>query len=107
MSPVVLLAQQPSAVGLGACDVVKAGHWLRVGGMALTAAVIIVTTLVVMTTGRTPTALALICALVAAGLLGIATPNELFAGLSNGGVVTIAAMLVIAKGVLHTAWCRA
>jgi Na+/H+ antiporter NhaD/arsenite permease-like protein len=70
--------------------------------MALTAAVIIVVTLVVMTTGRTPAVLALICALVAAGLLGIATPNELFAGLSNGGVVTIAAMLVIAKGVLHT-----
>jgi di/tricarboxylate transporter len=70
--------------------------------MALIAAVIIVITLVVMTTGRTPAVLALICALVAAGLLGIATPNELFAGLSNGGVVTIAAMLVIAKGVLHT-----
>ncbi|MEE6163693.1 MULTISPECIES: SLC13 family permease [unclassified Mycolicibacterium] len=70
--------------------------------MALTAAVIIVITLIVMTTGRTPAVLALMCALVAAGLLGIATPSELFAGLSNGGVVTIAAMLVIAKGVLHT-----
>ena len=46
--------------------------------------------------------LALICALVAAGVLGIATPAELFGGLSNGGVITIAAMLVIAKGVMHT-----
>lgn len=59
-------------------------------------------TLVVMTTGRIPAVLALICALVAAGAIGIATPAELFAGLSNGGVITIAAMLVIAKGVLHT-----
>lgn len=70
--------------------------------MALTAAVIVTLALVVMTTGTVPAVLALICALVAAGLLGIATPAELFAGLSNGGVITIAAMLVIAKGVLHT-----
>ncbi len=75
--------------------------------MALVAAVIVVLTLVAMTTGRTPPAvLALICALVAAGLLGIATPAELFAGLSNAGVITVAAMLVIAKGVLHTGWCH-
>lgn len=70
--------------------------------MAIAAAVIVVITLAVMTTGRTPAVLALICALVVAGLLGIATPSELFGGLSNGGVITIAAMLVIAKGVLHT-----
>ena len=70
--------------------------------MALVAAVIVVLTLVAMTTGRTPAVLALICALVAAGLIGIATPAELFAGLSNSGVITVAAMLVIAKGVLHT-----
>ncbi|BDY31663.1 SLC13 family permease [Mycolicibacterium mageritense] len=70
--------------------------------MALVAAVIVVATLVAMTTGRAPAVLALICALVAAGLLGIATPSELFGGLSNAGVITIAAMLVIAKGVLHT-----
>ncbi|CAN5201161.1 SLC13 family permease [soil metagenome] len=70
--------------------------------MAIVAAVIVVLTLAVMTTGRTPAVLALICALVTAGLLGIATPAELFGGLSNGGVITIAAMLVIAKGVLHT-----
>jgi di/tricarboxylate transporter len=70
--------------------------------MAVVAAVIVVVTLIAMTTGRAPAVLALICALVAAGLLGIATPAELFAGLSNGGVITIAAMLVIAKGVLYT-----
>ena len=63
---------------------------------------IVIVTLIVMTTGRAPAVLALTCALVAAGLLGIATPAQLFGGLSNGGVITIAAMLVIAKGVLHT-----
>lgn len=70
--------------------------------MAIVAAVIVIATLIAMTTGRTPAVLALICALVTAGLLGIATPSELFGGLSNGGVITIAAMLVIAKGVMHT-----
>lgn len=70
--------------------------------MTILAAVIVVVTLIVMTTGRQPAVLALICALVVAGLAGIATPAELFAGLSNGGVITIAAMLVIAKGVLYT-----
>jgi len=68
----------------------------------IVAAVIVIVTLIVMTSGRAPAVLALICALVVAGLLGIATPAELFGGLSNGGVITIAAMLVIAKGVLHT-----
>ena len=70
--------------------------------MAVVAAVIVIATLIMMTTGRVPAALALICALVVAGLIGVATPAQLFAGLSNGGVITIAAMLVIAKGVLHT-----
>ncbi|BBY60688.1 SLC13 family permease [Mycolicibacterium sarraceniae] len=70
--------------------------------MTLLAAVIVVVTLIVMTTGRQPAVLALICALVVAGLAGIATPAQLFGGLSNGGVITIAAMLVIAKGVRHT-----
>ena len=70
--------------------------------MPVAAAVIVIVTLIVMTTGRAPAVLALTCALVAAGLLGIATPAQLFGGLSNGGVITIAAMLVIAKGVLHT-----
>ncbi len=73
--------------------------------MALIAALIVVVTLVVMTTGAVPAVLALTTALVVAGVVGIATPAELFAGLSNGGVITIAAMLVIAKGVLHTGGC--
>ena len=52
--------------------------------MPIIAAVIVVITLAVMTTGRVPAVLALVCALVVAGLVGIATPDELFAGLSNG-----------------------
>ena len=40
----------------------------------IVAAVIVLLTLVVMTTGRAPAVLALICALVAAGAVGIATP---------------------------------
>ena len=70
--------------------------------MAAAAALIVLVTLVVMTTGRVPAVLALASALVIAGLLGIARPDELFAGLSNGGVITVAAMLVIAKGVMST-----
>ncbi len=70
--------------------------------MEIVAAVIVLLTLAAMTTGRVPAVLALICALVTAGLLRIATPAALFSGLSNGGVITIAAMLVIAKGILHT-----
>jgi len=56
----------------------------------------------VIVSGRVPAVLALICALLVAGFLEIATPSELFAGLSNSGVITIAAMLVIAKGVFYT-----
>ena len=37
-----------------------------------------------------------------AGLLGIAPAAELFAGLSNAGVITVGGMLVIAKGVVQT-----
>ncbi|EME22098.1 SLC13 family permease [Rhodococcus triatomae] len=70
--------------------------------MAVVAALIVIVTLVVMTTGAVPAVLALTTALVVAGVVGIATPAELFAGLSNSGVITIAAMLVIAKGVLRT-----
>lgn len=70
--------------------------------MTILAAVIVIVTLIVMTTGTLPAVLALICALLVAGLAGVATPAELFSGLSNSGVITIAAMLVIAKGVLYT-----
>ncbi len=70
--------------------------------MQVLAAIIVVVTLAVIVSGRAPAVLCLICALVVAGFAGIAKPSELFAGLSNGGVITIAAMLVIAKGVFYT-----
>ena len=70
--------------------------------MQVLAAVIVVVTLAVIVSGRAPAVLCLICALIVAGFAGIAKPSELFAGLSNGGVITIAAMLVIAKGVFYT-----
>jgi di/tricarboxylate transporter len=70
--------------------------------MPIVAAIIVVITLAVIVSGRAPAVLALICALLVAGFLGIAKPSELFAGLANGGVITIAAMLVIAKGVFYT-----
>lgn len=70
--------------------------------MQVLAAVIVIVTLAVIVSGRVPAVLCLVCALVVAGFAGIAKPSELFAGLSNGGVITIAAMLVIAKGVFYT-----
>jgi di/tricarboxylate transporter len=70
--------------------------------MQVLAAIIVVVTLAVIVSGRVPAVLCLICALVVAGFAGIATPAELFAGMANGGVITIAAMLVIAKGVFYT-----
>ena len=70
--------------------------------MPIVAAIIVVVTLAAIVSGRAPAILCLICALLVAGFLGIAKPSELFAGLSNGGVITIAAMLVIAKGVFYT-----
>lgn len=70
--------------------------------MQVLAAVIVIVTLAVIVSGRVPAVLCLICALIVAGLAGIAKPSELFAGLSNSGVITIAAMLVIAKGVFYT-----
>ena len=70
--------------------------------MPAIAAIIVLIALIAIVSGRVPPVLALICALLVAGFIGIATPRELFAGLSNGGVITIAAMLVIAKGVFYT-----
>ncbi|HEY7858248.1 MAG TPA: SLC13 family permease [Candidatus Nanopelagicales bacterium] len=66
------------------------------------AGVLVVMTLVVMASGRVPPVLALGCCLAIAGLLRIASPEELFSGLSNSGVITVAGMLVIAKGVVRT-----
>lgn len=70
--------------------------------MIYLAAVIVVLTLVAMASGKVPPVLALATGISVAALAGIAEPSQLFAGLSNGGVVTVAAMLVIAKGVIHT-----
>ena len=66
------------------------------------AAIIVISTLIAMTSGKVPALLALGTGLAVAGLLGIATPAELSAGLSNGGVITVGAMLVIAKGIVQT-----
>jgi di/tricarboxylate transporter len=70
--------------------------------MPILAAIIVVVTLAVIVSGKAPAILVLICGLLVAGFLKIATPMELFGGLSNSGVITIAAMLVIAKGVFYT-----
>src|SRR5215471_17291637 len=66
------------------------------------AAVLVVAALVAMASGWFDPVLSLMVALIIAGLLGIAPPDRLFAGLSNAGVITVAAMLVIARGVVQT-----
>ena len=70
--------------------------------MIYLAAFIVIATLVAMASGKVPPVLALATGLAAAGLTGVATASELFAGLSNGGVITVAGMLVIAKGIVQT-----
>ena len=70
--------------------------------MIVVAAILVVATLVVMTAGWVKPVVALGSAIVIAGLLGIAPARELFGGLSNGGVITVGAMLVIAKGIVQT-----
>jgi di/tricarboxylate transporter len=66
------------------------------------AAVLVVATLVAMASGKFDPVLSLMVALIVAGILGIAPPDRLLAGLSNAGVVTVAAMLVIARGIVQT-----
>ena len=70
--------------------------------MLLLSIAVVVGTLVAMASGKIPPTLALATAIAIAGIFQLAPPEELFAGLSNGGVITVAAMLVIAKGVIHT-----
>lgn len=70
--------------------------------MIYLAAAIVIATLIAMASGRVPPVFALGCAISIAALTGIAEPSALFAGLSNGGIITVAAMLVIAKGVIYT-----
>jgi di/tricarboxylate transporter len=66
------------------------------------AAVLVAATLFAMASGKFDPVLSLMVALIVAGILGIAPPNRLLSGLSNAGVITVAAMLVIAKGVVQT-----
>jgi di/tricarboxylate transporter len=68
----------------------------------IVAGAIVVATLVVMTTGVVNPVLALASALVIAGILRIAPSSQLYSGLSNPGVITVGAMLVVAKGVVQT-----
>lgn len=70
--------------------------------MIVLGAVIVVLTLVAMASGKVPPVLALGTGLAVAGLSGVTPTSDLFAGLSNGGVITVAAMLVIAKGIVAT-----
>jgi di/tricarboxylate transporter len=66
------------------------------------AAALVVATLIAMASGKFDAVLSLMVALILAGILGLAPPDRLLAGLSNAGVITVAAMLVIAKGVVQT-----
>ncbi len=70
--------------------------------MIIVAAILVAATLIVMTAGWVHPVIALGAALVIAGLIGIAPARELYSGLSNGGVITVGAMLVIAKGIVQT-----
>jgi Na+/H+ antiporter NhaD/arsenite permease-like protein len=66
------------------------------------AAALVAATLIAMASGKFDPVLSLMVALIVAGALGIAPPDRLLAGLSNAGVITVAAMLVIARGVVQT-----
>lgn len=70
--------------------------------MMYVAAGLVVAALVAMASGRVDPLLALLVALILAGILGVAPAGQLASGLSNAGVITVAAMLVIAKGIVQT-----
>jgi di/tricarboxylate transporter len=70
--------------------------------MTWVAAALVVTTLAAMASGRVDPIVALLAALVLGAVLDLAPPAELASGLSNAGVITVAAMLVIAKGIVQT-----
>jgi hypothetical protein len=70
--------------------------------MMYVAAGLVLAALVAMASGRVDPLLALLVALILAGILGIAPADQLASGLSNAGVITVAAMLVIAKGIVQT-----
>lgn len=58
--------------------------------MPAVAAIIVLVALVLIVSGRAPAVLVLFSALLVAAVIGIATPDELFAGFSNAGVITSA-----------------
>ena len=68
----------------------------------LIAGVLVAGCLVALASGKIPPVLVFATTLSAAGLLGIAPSSELLSGLSSPAVVTVAAMLIIAAGVVHT-----
>jgi Na+/H+ antiporter NhaD/arsenite permease-like protein len=70
--------------------------------MIYVAAILVVAALVAMASGKVDPLVALLVALILAGILGIAPVEKLAGGLSNAGVITVAAMLVIAKGIVQT-----
>ena len=70
--------------------------------MIYVAAILVIATLAVMASGKVEPVFALLVGLVAAALLGISSIEDLASGASNPGVITIAGMLVIAKGVVQT-----
>lgn len=70
--------------------------------MIYVAAALVLVTLAAMASNRIDPIVALVAALVLAGVLDLATPQELAAGLSNAGVITVAGMLVIARGIVQT-----
>ena len=70
--------------------------------MELVAAVIVVSALAAMASGRADPVLALMVALLSAAIVQVAPFRDLVAGLASPSVVTVAAMLVIAKGVVQT-----
>ena len=81
---------------------VVALHARIADGTLCVAAVLVVATLVAMASGKFDPVLSLMVGLILAGLIGLAPPNRLLAGFSNAGVITVAAMLVIARGVVQT-----
>jgi hypothetical protein len=66
--------------------------------MIYVAAGLVLAALVAMASGNVDPLLALLVVLILAAILGIAPVDQLAAGLSNSGVITIAGMLVIARG---------
>ena len=70
--------------------------------MIYVAAALVLAALVEMASGRVDPLLALLVVLILAAILGIAPVDQLAARLSNAGVITIAGMLVIARGVVQT-----